>query len=119
MHRSSNAAGFSPRAPRIGQRCPMTLASLGFSTILAVLTIGGLAQTPPAGGTPPSGSPPPAPLAGTAWRAVELVGTAIPKQPSADNEPHLVFGTDGRVSGADGCNRLTGPFTEKGDAITF
>lgn len=33
--------------------------------------------------------------------------------------PHLVFGTDGRVSGADGCNRLTGPFTEKGDAITF
>jgi copper homeostasis protein (lipoprotein) len=47
------------------------------------------------------------------------VGTAVPALPSPENEPHLVFGTDGRVSGADGCNRLTGPFTEKGDAITF
>ena len=58
-------------------------------------------------------------LAGTAWRAVELAGTPVPAQPSPQREPHLVFGADGRVSGADGCNRLMGPFTEKGEAITF
>ena len=58
-------------------------------------------------------------LTGTAWRAVELAGTPVPAQPSAPREPHLVFGTDGRVSGADGCNRLTGPYTEKGDAVSF
>jgi heat shock protein HslJ len=58
-------------------------------------------------------------LAGTAWRAVELAGTPVPAPPSPEREPHLVFGTDGRVSGADGCNRLTGPYTEKGDAVSF
>ena len=58
-------------------------------------------------------------LAGTAWRAVELAGTPVPAQPSPQREPHLVFGTDGRVSGADGCNRLMGPYTEKGEAATF
>jgi heat shock protein HslJ len=31
----------------------------------------------------------------------------------------MLFGTDGRVSGSDGCNRLTGPYTVKGEAITF
>jgi heat shock protein HslJ len=91
----------------------MTFAGLGLSTILAVLSGGGLAQAPPAGGAAPGT------LAGTSWRAVELVGTPVPALPSPDNQPHLVFGTDGRVSGADGCNRLTGSFTENGDAITF
>jgi heat shock protein HslJ len=59
------------------------------------------------------------PLAGTAWRAVELAGQAVPAQPSPQREPHLAFGTDGRVSGADGCNRLTGPYAVTGEAVTF
>jgi heat shock protein HslJ len=54
------------------------------------------------------------------WRAVELVGTPVGSQKfQEDREPHLVFGADGRVSGADGCNVLTGPYTVKGEAITF
>lgn len=59
-------------------------------------------------------------LAGTAWNAVELSGmpVAVDAVP-ADRRPHLVFGTDGRLSGADGCNRLTGPYTVKADGITF
>jgi heat shock protein HslJ len=58
-------------------------------------------------------------LPGTEWNAVEISGTPVTESTTAANQPHLVFGTDGRVSGADGCNRLTGPYTVKDDAITF
>jgi heat shock protein HslJ len=59
-------------------------------------------------------------LEGTAWNAVELYGTAVPADLApADRRPHLVFGAGGRLSGADGCNRLTGPYTVKGNGITF
>src|SRR5262245_46963157 len=70
------------------------------------------------GGKPPAGSGKDG-LRGTSWRAIELVGKPVGSQFAPDNDPHLVFGTDGRVSGADGCNRLTGPYTVKGEAITF
>ena len=56
---------------------------------------------------------------GPAWNAVELYGAAVTPQPGSERRPHLVFGTDGRVSGADGCNRLSGPFTVKANGITF
>lgn len=59
-------------------------------------------------------------LEGTAWNAVEVYGTAVTADSApAERRPHLVFGTDGRVSGADGCNRLTGPYTVKANGITF
>lgn len=58
-------------------------------------------------------------LEGTAWNAVELSGTAVTKTGSADPQPHLVFGAEGRVSGSDGCNRLTGPYTVKANGIRF
>lgn len=59
-------------------------------------------------------------LAGTAWNAVELYGTTVaPEVAPPGLRPHLVFGADGRLSGADGCNRLTGPYTVEADGITF
>lgn len=59
-------------------------------------------------------------LKGTAWNAVELYDAALPADSApADRRPHLVFGADGRLSGADGCNRLTGPYTVKANGITF
>ena len=57
-------------------------------------------------------------LAGTGWNAIELYGTSIPPRP-ADVRPHLLFGADGRVSGSDGCNRLTGGYSVKQDGISF
>jgi heat shock protein HslJ len=49
-----------------------------------------------------------------------LYGTAVASDAApADRQPHLVFDAGGRLSGADGCNRLTGPYTVKGEAITF
>src|SRR5262245_16242769 len=71
------------------------------------------------GGKPQTRSGADASLEGTAWRAIELVGTPVGSQFAPDNEPHLVFGAGGQLSGADGCNRLTGPYTVKGEAITF
>jgi heat shock protein HslJ len=59
-------------------------------------------------------------IQGTAWNAVELDGTAVPAQSnSGDLQPYLVFGADGRVSAADGCNRLTGQYTTTATGITF
>lgn len=59
-------------------------------------------------------------LSDTAWNAVELYGTAVPADVApADRRPHLVFGAAGRLSGADGCNRLTGSYMVKANGITF
>jgi heat shock protein HslJ len=59
-------------------------------------------------------------IQGTAWNAVELYGIAVPAQSSSgDRQPYLVFGADGRVSAADGCNQLTGPYTATATDITF
>ena len=59
----------------------------------------------------------PSPLEGTYWKAVELAGKPAPKQ-EPGREAHLQFEAD-RVSGSDGCNRLTGSFQLKGDRVTF
>jgi heat shock protein HslJ len=58
-------------------------------------------------------------LEGT-WTVVELYGTRVAfDAPASDRQPHLVFDATGRVAGADGCNRLTGPYTVKANGITF
>jgi heat shock protein HslJ len=60
----------------------------------------------------------PAPLTGTYWRLTDLPGDpAFAVDP--DLRAHLVFDDANRVSGASGCNRLTGGFTLDGDALTF
>ena len=91
----------------------MPLTTLAPSILLAAFA-GSLPQA-----TPPAGTPPSEGIAGTAWRAVELAGLPVPAQPSPEREPYLEFLANGRVSGADGCNRLTGPYRVNGEAITF
>ena len=59
-----------------------------------------------------------APLEKTYWRASELAGKPTLAQ-DAQREAHLVFETGGRLSGSDGCNRITGTYQLKGDAVTF
>lgn len=54
------------------------------------------------------------------WNAIELAGTPVALDAAPpDRRPHLVFGPEGRLSGADGCNRLVGPYTVKANGITF
>ena len=41
-------------------------------------------------------------LEGTAWNAIEVSGTTVTVDATAaDRRPHLVFATEGRVSGSD------------------
>jgi|KBSMisStandDraft_5_1062788.scaffolds.fasta_scaffold308730_2 putative lipoprotein len=58
------------------------------------------------------------PLTATYWKAVELAGKPTPAQ-AGTREVHLQFQVDGRVSGFDGCNQMTGPYTLSEDRLTF
>jgi len=66
-----------------------------------------LAQQPPAN----------RPFDGTYWKATELGAKPTPAQ-NPEREAHLLF-KGGGVSGSNGCNRITGRYELKGDAITF
>lgn len=58
------------------------------------------------------------PLEGTYWRAIALAGKLTPAQ-DPKREAHLQFQAGNRVSGSDGCNRVTGRYELKGDRVTF
>jgi copper homeostasis protein (lipoprotein) len=57
-------------------------------------------------------------LEGTYWKAIELGGKPTPTQ-DPKREAHLRFQAGDRVSGSDGCNRITGSYQLKGDRVTF
>jgi heat shock protein HslJ len=58
------------------------------------------------------------PLEGTYWRAIELAGKPTLSEES-ERQPHLVFQVSGRVSGADGCNAVTGTYQVNADTVSF
>ena len=90
------------------------IAGLALGFAFAMIAADAAAQT-----TTATSQPGPAPpLEGTYWRAIELDGTPAPVEVTS-REAHLVFGAGTRVSGSDGCNRLTGTYDLKGDALTF
>lgn len=58
-------------------------------------------------------------VAGRFWRLVALRGSPLPDNKSG-KEPHLLFGTDGRVSGNAGCNSLMGSYERSaGNRLRF
>ncbi len=57
------------------------------------------------------------PLEGTYWKAIELAGKPTPTQ-DPKREAHLQF-QGRRLSGSDGCNRLTGTYQLNGDRVAF
>jgi heat shock protein HslJ len=87
--------------------------------LLCVLTVVAIGQ---AGGAAVGSAQRPAAesLEGTSWNAVELYGTVVPAASTESGRgPYLEFGTDGRLTGSDGCNRVMGSYAVKGDAIEF
>lgn len=59
-------------------------------------------------------------IQGTAWNAVQLYGDNVRRQSSTgERQPYLVFGANGEITAADGCNRLTGPYIVTTTDITF
>ena len=57
-------------------------------------------------------------LLGTYWRTVEIDGSPVTVE-SNKREPHLVFSSEGRVSGSTGCNRTSGTFEQGADSFRF
>jgi heat shock protein HslJ/quercetin dioxygenase-like cupin family protein len=57
-------------------------------------------------------------LVGPTWVAVELAGIAVPAEPAA-RQPRLEFVANGRAAGTDGCNRVSAPYTQNGERISF
>ena len=84
------------------------------SMMLRRVGAGQKASASPGSPTSPSARP----LEATYWRAIDLAGKPTPTQ-DVKREAHLVFEAGGRVSGSDGCNRITGGYELKGDGITF
>jgi len=94
--------------------------ALGFAAVLS--SAPSCAERKTTGGQPGQGSPVASPsanaaLEGSYWRAIELAGLMVPAQ-DANREPHLTL-ESGRASGSDGCNRVAGPYTLQGEALTF
>ena len=87
----------------------MVHSYIGLAMCLVTLALGG-PETPQTSQNPLVGE----------WTAIELAGTAVPPNIAPhDRQPYLEFTADGRVAGADGCNRLTGPYTVKANGLTF
>lgn len=61
------------------------------------------------------GCPAAAALSGSRWALAELPGAAADPQGPPPVRPELVFGTDGRLSGSGGCNRLQGLYQQPAD----
>jgi heat shock protein HslJ/uncharacterized lipoprotein NlpE involved in copper resistance len=60
----------------------------------------------------------PAPFTGTTWRLVALDGQPVALE-RGPNTPHLIFQDNGRLAGADGCNRLMGSYDRQGDKLAL
>jgi heat shock protein HslJ len=56
-------------------------------------------------------------LVSTYWKLVQLDGKEVVA--SGAREPHVVFDTDNRVAGSDGCNRVVGGYTSDGNKLSF
>jgi copper homeostasis protein (lipoprotein) len=58
------------------------------------------------------------PIENTYWRATQLEGQPLPTV-DPGGQAYLIFEEGGRVSGADGCNRVAGRYELNRDAIRF
>lgn len=58
-------------------------------------------------------------LQGTYWKLTELGGQAMAPQGSQAPEAHIVLHGEGRLAGSDGCNRLTGIYTQEAGQLWF
>jgi copper homeostasis protein (lipoprotein) len=58
------------------------------------------------------------PFEGTYWKLTLLNGTAVVPV-ERRSEAHLLFESEGRLAGSDGCNRLFGTYSLEGEKIQF
>jgi heat shock protein HslJ len=98
---------------------PMTVRNVLNRAVLERLTIAaGIVAGVATMAMAQSGRGAAAPLEKTYWRAIELGATLVTSK-DPKREAHLILDAAGRVSGSDGCNRVTGSYQLKGGALTF
>jgi heat shock protein HslJ len=62
----------------------------------------------------------PAVLEGTTWRIVQVGGRDVEPTEEVDYSPHFrILSAEGRVHGATGCNRFSGPYQADGTHVAF
>ncbi len=99
------AFGQNPKAP---QRLVLSRATPSVAA----------APAPPAASAPQAPAPGPNLLGN--WNLSHIGEQEVPPNPQRPVAvAHLVFGADGRVTGSDGCNRLSGGYAIEGDRLKF
>jgi para-nitrobenzyl esterase len=81
---------------------------IALSHVAVVLLMGMAAQDAPAQDT----------ITAIRWNVVELAGTLVSTL-APNRQANLTLDAKGRFSGSDGCNRVSGGYTLKGEAVTF
>jgi heat shock protein HslJ len=76
-----------------------------FGLCIAALTVGAM----------PTSAQSNSDLQGSRWGIVEVFGEALPQE----EEPHVAFETDGRLSGRTACNWFYGTYSVDADAIVI
>jgi heat shock protein HslJ len=61
---------------------------------------------------------PDAPLSNTYWKLLTVGGKAA-EFSEGRREAHMILRLDGKVAGSTGCNRMSGTYETKGEALTF
>lgn len=93
------------------------LKSLSPALLALAMALPAFAQTTPPGAAPaqPAEAAAAPTLSGAEWKVVRLSGLSAIE----GEAPSVAFGKDGRVSGASGCNRYMGGFTQDGQSLKF
>ncbi|RRH76421.1 META domain-containing protein [Falsigemmobacter faecalis] len=86
------------------------------AALLLAFALPAFAQTaPPAAPPSPGPAAPALKLSGAEWKVTRLAALSAIE----GEAPSLSFGKDARVSGASGCNRYMGGYTQDGQSLTF
>ena len=94
------------------------LRTVSVLAVLAGASDGCAAQSQPEVPTAPS-PPGRAALIGTTWAVFEIDGQGVDAS-DTQRRPSIELSADGnRVSGSTGCNRISGTFTQQGNALRF
>lgn len=88
------------------------------AALFIVLMTAPIARTQTTPGSQGSTAKAAVPLEKTYWKATELESKPVATA-DLSREAHLVFDTEGRVAGSDGCNRVSGSYQLTGDGIKF
>lgn len=113
----ATSTSISSAASSIASSITLEASSAAYETSSAAFDISSAAISSVEGGTGQDATlTEPAALLNTQWKLIVLNSSDVTTSANQP-EPHLIFSTDNRVAGSDGCNNLTGSYTLEGDKL--